>query len=213
MMKASTRFEARVSSFISCLTLWVAILIFIHGIAFAESLNSDNLSFIKAAPPLEVAVKGNGERFDIAIKNVSPVSLVLSKRSLLKMDVLWFIKINGQRMTSGVRGEVISAEMELQKGVTFAAETSLSDIKHSKEFILIDSGETMSFPIPKESFIASGIIGVADSISEENRLDVTVALADPVAGFIGDGDRLRAFRGQLTIFSSPVKLSRIPSLK
>jgi hypothetical protein len=192
--------------------LTLSALILIQVISLAGDVNFDALSFFKDAP-LELVVKTTGEQLGIEIKNTSPVTLVLSKQSLLKMDVLWFIKHNGQRVTSGVRGGVISDDLGLHDHAKLAAGTTLSDIKNNKEFILINSRESTSFPIPEEALIASGVNGVANFISEKNPLDLTVALSNPIIGIIGNKGQLRAIGGQLTIFSTPVKLGCIPSLK
>lgn len=174
----------------------------------AESPNLDIISFLKS-PPLKLTVNVDGEKIALTIKNVSPVTLILSKRSISNMDILWFIKLNGQRITSGVRGEVISDGQD----AAFPTGALLREINENKEFVTIDPGETVSFPIPKKSFTSSGVMDIADSISGNNPLDVTVALSNPIVGLIGEGERFETIQGQLTLFSIPIKLARMPSLE
>lgn len=194
------------------LIIYFIIFSFIQGVLFAQNLNSDLTSFFKESP-LELTINVDGEKFDISIKNISSVTLVLSKRALLKLDILWFIKVNGQRVTSGVRGETSSHGDDFRRDIILSAETLLSDIKDNKEFVVMKPGELVSSPISKESFIASGVLDIADSISKSNPLDVTVALTNPIAGFFREGDHFKPIVGQLTLFSIPLKLDRIPSLK
>lgn len=173
---------------------------------YAENPKLDIIQFLKS-PPLELVI--NKDEFALVIKNVSPVTLILSKRALSNMDILWFIKINGQRITSGVRGEMISDGEDPTSPVA----DLVGKIDENKEFIAIKPGETISIPIPNKAFVASGVMNVADSISESNPLDVTVSLSNPIASLRGENEGLEAFGGQLTIFSTPVKLDRLPALE